>query len=269
MSTTNTYKNIHSRLFDFGNDCLNEARQLEKVSRKLARTRNHLRYNLTCYNSRVTPAGLSLKSNIRGPRASNIIQKAERALVNERIRQHNFTIDILETEKQQLKDRLQAKLPSNEYQEVVRFSQNASQVENDRVKSRHIEKFRKLKERKHGKQCVSGQDFVDNNQPDDISGSKCKWVVNLSSRQLSEHETSVLNKGLNYGVSPRAVPVEEFIVATEVAWENLDATSKEELRSKVTSMLKTTAPPVSNVNAKERQAINDLKKRSKHPYSTC
>ena len=77
---------------------------------------------------------------------------------------------------------------------------------------------------------------------------------------VRNHKSLKVHKGLNYGVSPRAVPVEDFIVATELACENLDATSKEELRSKVTSILKTTAPPVRNVNAKERQAINDLKK---------
>ena len=49
-------------------------------------TRNHLRYNLTCYNSHLTPTGLSIRSNVRGPKAQFIIQKAERALVNERIR---------------------------------------------------------------------------------------------------------------------------------------------------------------------------------------
>ena len=105
------------------------------------------------------------------------------------------------------------------------------------------------------------------------------WLI---CRQLNKHETSVLNKGLNYGVSPRVVPVEEFIVATEVACDKLDATSKVELRSKVTSLLKTASPPVSNVNAWERHAINGLKKdqniivlpdkwikeRSKHHCST-
>ena len=158
-----------------------------------------------------------------------------------------------------MKDRLQARLPSNEFQEVVRFSQNAAQVENDHVKNRHIDKFRKLQEGKHR---VFDQDFVDSNSPDGVSDNKSKWVVKFSSRQLNKHETSVLNKGLNYGVSRRVVPVEEFIVATEVACacDKLDATSKEELRSKVTSILKTASPPVSNVNAKERQAINDLKK---------
>ena len=140
MFNTNTYKSIHSRLHDFSKDCLNDARQLEKISRKLARTRNHLRYNLTCYNSHLTPTGLSIRSNVRGPKAQFIIQKAERALVNERIRQHNFTVDVLVSEREKLLDRLQSKLTSNEFQEVARFSQNASQVENNRVKARHIEK---------------------------------------------------------------------------------------------------------------------------------
>ena len=86
MFTTSTYKSIHLRLHDFGKDCLNDARQLEKISQKLARTRSHIRYNLTCFNSHLTPTGLSIRSNVRGPKAQAIIQKAECALVNERIR---------------------------------------------------------------------------------------------------------------------------------------------------------------------------------------
>ena len=104
-------------------------------------------------------------------------------------------------------------------------------MENHRVKSRNIEKFRKLKE---CKQNNSGPDLT---SPEDISGNKSKWVVNLSSQQLNEHETSGLNKGLNYGVSPSVIPVEDFIVATEVACDKLQQAEKEELRSKVTSIL--------------------------------
>ena len=199
MFDTNTYKSIHSRLHDFSKDCLNDARQLEKISRKLARTRNHLRYNLTCYNSHLTPTGLSIRSNVRGPKAQSIIQKAERALVNERIRQHNFTMDVLVSEREKLLDRLQSKLPSNEFQEVARFSQNASQVENNRVKARHIEKFRRLKERN---KPVVLSDLEPGSTPTGERKNKNNWVVNLSSRQLSDPEESVLNKGLNYAVSP-------------------------------------------------------------------
>ena len=54
-------------------------------------------------------------------------------------------------------------------------------------------------------------------------------MVYLSSRQLNEHETSVLNKGFNYGVSPSTIPVEDFVVATEVVLWKLRQADKEEL----------------------------------------
>lgn len=130
-------------------------------------------------------------------------------------------------------------MPSNEYQEVVNFSQNASQVANGRVKSSHFEKFRTLKE---CKQTNFTLELTDNSSSEDISGNKSKWerkwMVNLSSRQLNEHETSVLNKGLNYGVSPSVISVEDVIVATEVVCDKLQQDGKEELRSKVTFILK-------------------------------
>ena len=85
-------------------------------------------------------------------------------------------------------------------------------------------------------------------------------MVNLSSRQLSNPEESVLNKRLNYAVSPQAVLVEEFVVATEVVCDRLDAKDKEEIRSKVTAILRHPSPPSSNITRNERQAIKDLKK---------
>ena len=85
-------------------------------------------------------------------------------------------------------------------------------------------------------------------------------MVNLSSRQLSDPEESVLNKGLNYAVSPQAVPVEEFVVETEVVCDRLDAKDKEEIQSKVTAILRHASPPSSNITRNERQAIKDLKK---------
>ena len=65
---------------------------------------------------------------------------------------------------------------------------------------------------------------------------------------------------MNYAVSPQAVPVEEFVVATEVVCDRLDAKDKEEIRSKVTTILRHASPPSSNITRNERQAIKDLKK---------
>ena len=51
---------------------------------------------LRCLDNNIIPVSLRLKSNIRTPRAINIIKKTERALLNERIRTINSTIEMLE-----------------------------------------------------------------------------------------------------------------------------------------------------------------------------
>ena len=35
-----------------------------------------------------------------------------------------------------------------------------------------------------------------------------KWVVNISKHKLSDHETQVLAKGLNFGISPDKIPLD-------------------------------------------------------------
>ena len=52
----------------------------------------------------------------------------------------------------------------------------------------------------------------------DLSGTQLKkWVVNVSKYKLTDDQTRVLGKGLNFAVTPDKLPVEEFIIATEQA----------------------------------------------------
>ena len=90
-------------------------------------------------------------------------------------------MDVLTPEREKLLDRLQSKLPSDELQEVARFFHNALQVENNRGKARHTEKFRRLKERN---KPVVLSDLEPGNTPTGEPKDKNNWVVNLSSRQL-------------------------------------------------------------------------------------
>ena len=62
----------------------------------MADFKNDRRFTLRCLDSNIIPVSLRLKSNIRTPRAINIIKKTERLLLNERVRTINSTIEILE-----------------------------------------------------------------------------------------------------------------------------------------------------------------------------
>ena len=66
---------------------------------------------LTCFNSHVTPKYLRLPNpEMKGYKAQNIIKKTERDLLNERIRQTNFTLDILKKKHQDIERKLRAEL---------------------------------------------------------------------------------------------------------------------------------------------------------------
>ena len=77
-----------------------------------------IRFNLTCHNSNVSPKSLQLKVPEKGHRAEKIIQRAQKDLINERIRQHHFTLDVLIEEKLLLEEKLLNKLPQSVFDRI-------------------------------------------------------------------------------------------------------------------------------------------------------
>ena len=55
---------------------------------------------------------------------------------------------------------------------------------------------------------------------DTLYVDKANWVVNLSSRSLSDAERALLKKGLNFAVTPANTPATEIIAMVEAAVEN-------------------------------------------------
>ena len=68
----------------------------ERSKKKMVDFKNHRRFTLRCLDSNIIQVSLRLKSNIRTPRAINIIKKSERLLLNERVRTINSTLEMLE-----------------------------------------------------------------------------------------------------------------------------------------------------------------------------
>ena len=92
------------------------------------------------------------------------------------------------------------------------------------------------------------------------SVDRSRWVVNISSYQLSGDETSLLAKGGGFAIAPRNIPQEEFIVTTEEACSLISHRGEAAaLRAKVTEILQEAKPPKSNLSYKERQAMKKIK----------
>ncbi|XP_072039327.1 uncharacterized protein [Amphiura filiformis] len=205
----------------------------------------------------ITPRSIKLKSNVSGHKADQILRNAERKLLNERVRQVNFTIDVLKQKQDQSSQKLSASLPRDAFDRVAEFTTHAQLAQHRKVKGRHLEKFQKL---------ISSRADLDKdwrNSGDSGLGSNSeKWVKNISDRDLTKDEVSVLAKGLNYAVVPESVPVAEFVTVTEsaVSVGRLNPSDAETLRHKICETLCNTELPQSNITKDERKALSELTK---------
>ena len=65
-----------------------------------------------------------------------------------------------------------------------------------------------------------------------------KWVINLSKAPLTKKQLSLLQKGPNYAINPKYLPIEAYITATEQASSRLPAQEADEFRLEVNKILK-------------------------------
>ena len=75
------------------------------------------------------------------------------------------------------------------------------------------------------------------------SSLKDKWVMNLSSKELSALERSGLEKGLKFAIAPRKIPTAEIVAAVEESISQLNDDHRHLLRAEVSSILRRAKPP--------------------------
>ena len=94
---------------------------------------------------------------------------------------------------------------------------------------------------------------------DTLYVDKANWVVNLSSRSLSDAEKALLKKGLNFAVTPANIPATEIIAKVEAAVRQLDAEQADTVRRAVNGILQQAEPPEPNITKEMRDALKRLK----------
>ncbi len=226
----------------------------------MTRHRQHLTFTHRCKDNGVTPSSLKIRCPINTEKARNIIKKAEKELVSERIRVVKNKISDLERKTQKQKDNLETLGIDNEARRHVEIHLvNKRKSEENKTKERHKAKLDRLitKNEAKNKSEVRAEP--------DLSGTQLKkwrekWVKNISDKELSDPQQKLLARGLNFAVSVDKIPNDEYIVACETACSKLPAEEAQNLRAEIAGMLKSSKPPKSNISKEERVALNELKK---------
>jgi len=149
-----------------------------------------------------------------------------------RIRTINNKLHQLEATYNNLQESLGKKLPAKINAQITTHVESARESEFLKARQRQVDKFNRL-HTKLGLQSAKSTHEID------LSGEQLKkWVVNLSKYTLNQTETKVLAKGLNFAITPKSIPVEEFVVATEKACIGLQPQQAEGMRSEVVNVLK-------------------------------
>ena len=173
-------------------------------------------FNLRCKGQCVIPPSLRLKCPINSVKARNIVEKARKNLLPERIWLTNQKISHLQDKKRRLAERF----PSDVQQQLNAHLTRVHESVHKQAKCRQQDKRASL---------ISKSKKNDPSEPD-LSGTQIKrWVVNLSiyMYKLNQDQTSVLSKGLNFRITPHRIPTNDIIVATELDDANRSLPTKQ------------------------------------------
>ena len=294
-------RNIHNHLnLQYGREMHQNFCRWEKLEMKMVDFSNHRRFSLRCLSEGLIPTSIKLKSNIKTPKGQWIIYKAEKSLLNERIRNINNTIAMLKIQVDTCTYLLETNLEGKIMEECNRFIESKREKRHFQTKQHQIGKFNRLLQRKldqnkggHSKQHVyqkkncrtfgttehynldtySNNSNNSNNMRDHTRPDKNKnlnkeedhgrkWVHNLSSTPLTDAQKKILSRGPNFAILPKNPPVGEYIASIENACTKLIPGKAEELRGEIKAILKKIKTPTNNITKEEKKALAELRRDS-------
>ena len=170
---------------EYGKEALTIFRKWENLNMKICDYENHRRFLLRCLGNGIIPVSIRLKNHVRTQRSDNIIYKAERSLLNERIREVNMTLNRLKHDVYMYQNKLSGIIREDLMEKSLIFIKEHKESRHKTVMDRQIKKYNKLWAQKYDSgsgrymySTDSGNGTGGRSNQDKID-TKC-WAVNLS-----------------------------------------------------------------------------------------
>ena len=269
---SNRMRNLHMHLStEYGKETVKIFCQWEKYEKKMADFANHRRFTLRCLKEDLVPVSICLTKNTKTPKGLQIIRRAERALLNERVRSINNTINLLKAQWDTCIDCL-GRVLNEEWMDRCKEFIEIGREKHYKTIKRQKDKFDRLLQKKqmregdctwlHGVHIGNHSNSTSDNNTSCVHDKTKEnaWVKNLLSTPLTQVQTSALAHGPNFAVVPRSPPVGEYIVVIENVYDQLQQGKAEELRGEIKSVIKRIQAPKYSITRKERKAIEELRR---------
>ena len=159
---------------------------------------------------------MKLKSNVKSAKGKRILERAERQLANEHVRNINNTLETCTCSRDTCRKALQDQISNFYFEECLRFIERVKESRHQIVQKRQMSKIERLLQRnreiwpqEHAKNGCSKARFEENRgtSTDNIKEYTKRWVKNLSSTPLTEAQFSLLAHGPNFAIAPRHPPM--------------------------------------------------------------
>ena len=144
-------RNLHLIILqEFGIEARHLLREWERLRLRSSDYKNHRIFSLRCIHKELIPVGIKLKSTLDTPKARQIIRKAEKDLLQARIKAINNILVQVEREIQDCRAKLASIISQERLEQCQHFINKVSELRFNKVKQRQINKLNHLVSKKEG-----------------------------------------------------------------------------------------------------------------------
>ena len=144
-------RNLHQLLLqEDGIEVRRLFRLWEKLQLRASEYKNHRIFTLRCIHNDLVPSSIKLKSTLKTTRANQILRKAEKDLLQARVKSINFILDQTSKQLEECRSKLVTIVSTQKLRECQDFVDKVSETRFNKVKLRQLNKLNLLTIRKEG-----------------------------------------------------------------------------------------------------------------------
>ena len=147
----NSMRNLHHILLqEYGVEVKHLFRDWERLQLRASNYKNHRIFTLRCLHKDLIPVSIKLKSTSKTEKARKIIRKAEKDLLQARVKAINSILDNVAKQTEECRSQLASIISAQRLRECQGFIDKVGEIRFTKVRQRQLNKYNILLNKKEG-----------------------------------------------------------------------------------------------------------------------